>query len=88
MFQCEIVKQNKRKKGKITNNHVNKTYIKKSLTEMDPRMLSHLKWNSLWLQSRFSLLLTCGKELQHSCHKSPGSGTDYHNIIKYTLMQI
>ena len=28
VFQCEIVKQSKRKKGKINNNDENKTYIK------------------------------------------------------------
>ena len=28
-----------------------------------------------------NMLLTYEKELQHSCLKKPGSGTDYHNII-------
>ena len=48
---------------------------------MHPRMSSHLRWNCLCQESIVSLLLIHEKEFQHSCHKSPGSGPDYHNII-------
>ena len=55
---------------------------------MDPRMSSYLRWSSLWQQSIVSLLLTCEKELQHSCHKNPGSCTAYHNIITETFSRM
>ena len=78
-LQCEIVKQSK--KGKINNKDVKQNIYKNIINRdgsKDP-ILPKMEFPVSTVNS-FLAINYCQKELQHRCHKNPGSSIDYNSI--------